>query len=164
MEYRHTSVELSLLFNLIRVHNMTVSRGQRRKDPKGYHLTFSYKLEPPIDRRMHITGHVYVDDPKRSEAQYDGDQFYPREGRCSPKGHIEQEDRDKRETKKRETAKESNPLEKPGARLVSVRDSVLWDWTSGREWVHKKSEIAMGGIKRQAMRLSRLRRSQRSEG
>ncbi|KAG6311798.1 hypothetical protein E4U22_002436, partial [Claviceps purpurea] len=128
----------------IRVHNTTVSRGQRRKDPKGYHLTFSYKLKPPIDRRMHITGHVYVDDPKRSEAQYDGDRFCPRERRCSPKGHIEQEDRDKRETKKRETAKESNPLEKPGARLVSVRDSVLWDWTSGREWVHKKSEIAMG--------------------
>ncbi|KAG6150772.1 hypothetical protein E4U11_008152 [Claviceps purpurea] len=129
----------------IRVHNTTVSRGQRRKDPKGYQLTFSYKLKPPIDRRMHITGHVYVDDPKRSEAQYDGDQFCPREGRCSPKGHIEQEDRDKRETKKRETAKESNPLENPGAH------SVLWDWTSGREWVHKKSEIAMGGIKRQGL-------------
>ncbi|KAG6301576.1 hypothetical protein E4U09_005030 [Claviceps aff. purpurea] len=47
-----------------KVHNTTFSRVKRVKDPKGYHLTFRYKLQRHIDRKTHMTGHIYVDDPK----------------------------------------------------------------------------------------------------
>ncbi|KAG5944478.1 hypothetical protein E4U59_007154 [Claviceps monticola] len=49
-----------------RVTTFSSSREKRVKDPKGYHLTFSYKLQRHIDRKTHMMGHVnvYVDDPQ----------------------------------------------------------------------------------------------------
>ncbi|KAG6158466.1 hypothetical protein E4U37_005819 [Claviceps purpurea] len=51
---------------LSKVHNTTFSRVKRVKDPKGYHLTFRYKLQRHIDRKTHMrdTFTWTVDDPK----------------------------------------------------------------------------------------------------
>ncbi|KAG6286029.1 hypothetical protein E4U09_006934 [Claviceps aff. purpurea] len=49
---------------LIGVHNTMFSLQKPVKDPKGYHLTISYKLQRHVGSKRHITGHVYADGPR----------------------------------------------------------------------------------------------------
>ncbi|KAG5991670.1 hypothetical protein E4U52_003430 [Claviceps spartinae] len=45
------------------VHNTTIIDGKVQKDPKGNHVTFSYKTLDHLKRETHIACHGYVNSP-----------------------------------------------------------------------------------------------------
>ncbi|KAG6205313.1 hypothetical protein E4U34_000133 [Claviceps purpurea] len=69
-----------------KVHNTTINQGERGTDPKGYHLTFNYKLKLHVDQRKHITGHVYVDNPRRLNVRET--KFTPLKDDVAPKATV----------------------------------------------------------------------------
>lgn len=44
------------------VHNTTFINGKYQRDPKGYHLTISYKNADQVEKRTHVSSHGYVTD------------------------------------------------------------------------------------------------------
>ncbi|KFA70745.1 hypothetical protein S40288_09216 [Stachybotrys chartarum IBT 40288] len=49
------------------VHSTTTINGKRRKDPRGDHVTFSYKTQDHLGRETHVACHGYVKDPDTLE-------------------------------------------------------------------------------------------------
>jgi hypothetical protein len=49
------------------VHDTTTIKGKRVKDPKGKHVTFSYKTEDHLGRETHVACHGYIDDEQTLE-------------------------------------------------------------------------------------------------
>ncbi|CCF33121.1 hypothetical protein CH063_05373 [Colletotrichum higginsianum] len=45
------------------VHSTTTINGRRQKDPRGDHVTFSYKTQDHLGRETHVACHGYVKDP-----------------------------------------------------------------------------------------------------
>ncbi|KAM4064709.1 hypothetical protein HRG_004930 [Hirsutella rhossiliensis] len=45
------------------VHATTTINGRHQKDPKGDHVTFSYKTQDHLGRETHVAFHGYVKDP-----------------------------------------------------------------------------------------------------
>ncbi|KZZ95536.1 hypothetical protein AAL_04767 [Moelleriella libera RCEF 2490] len=45
------------------VHSTTTINGVRQKDPRGDHVTFSYKTQDHLGRETHVACHGYVKDP-----------------------------------------------------------------------------------------------------
>ncbi|KAG6204931.1 hypothetical protein E4U35_002977 [Claviceps purpurea] len=43
------------------MHSTTISEGERKPDPKGWHVTFSFKTQEQLDSGTHVTCHAYVD-------------------------------------------------------------------------------------------------------
>ncbi|KAG6316674.1 hypothetical protein E4U22_006911 [Claviceps purpurea] len=74
------------IFVRSKVHNTTINQGERGTDPKGYHLTFNYKLKLHVDQRKHITGHVYVDNPRRLNVRET--KFTPLKDDVAPKATV----------------------------------------------------------------------------
>ncbi|KAG6146602.1 hypothetical protein E4U37_000201 [Claviceps purpurea] len=59
---------------------------ERTPSLKGYHLTFNYKLKLHVDQRKHITGHVYVDNPRRLNVRET--KFTPLKDDVAPKATV----------------------------------------------------------------------------
>ncbi|KAK0368385.1 hypothetical protein CLIM01_14261 [Colletotrichum limetticola] len=49
------------------VHLTTTINGRRQKDPRGAHVTFSYKSQDHLGRETHVACHGYVKDPETLE-------------------------------------------------------------------------------------------------
>ncbi|KAM0278421.1 hypothetical protein ACHAQH_005176 [Verticillium albo-atrum] len=49
------------------VHDTTTINGRRQKDPKGEHVTFSYKSIDHLGRETHVSCHGYVNNAKTLE-------------------------------------------------------------------------------------------------
>ncbi|KAK4117130.1 hypothetical protein N656DRAFT_743098 [Canariomyces notabilis] len=49
------------------VHDTTTINGRRQKDPRGAHVTFSYKTQDQLGRETHIACHGYVTDTETLE-------------------------------------------------------------------------------------------------
>ena len=49
--------------NRSEVHSTTTINGKRQKDPKGDHVTFSYKTQDHLGLETHVACHGYVKDP-----------------------------------------------------------------------------------------------------
>ncbi|KAH7029641.1 uncharacterized protein B0I36DRAFT_244279, partial [Microdochium trichocladiopsis] len=49
------------------VHSTTTINGRRQKDPRGDHVTFSYKTQDHLGRETHVACHGYVKDPDTLE-------------------------------------------------------------------------------------------------
>ncbi|KAI1427202.1 hypothetical protein F5Y12DRAFT_739182 [Xylaria sp. FL1777] len=49
------------------VHDTTTINGKRQKDPKGDHVTFSYKSRDHLGREVHVACHGYVTDRQTLE-------------------------------------------------------------------------------------------------
>ncbi|KAI0556269.1 hypothetical protein F4679DRAFT_578393 [Xylaria curta] len=49
------------------VHNTTTINGRRQKDPRGDHVTFSYKSQDHQGRKTHVACHGYVKDTQTLE-------------------------------------------------------------------------------------------------
>ncbi|KAG6177065.1 hypothetical protein E4U10_000320 [Claviceps purpurea] len=41
------------------MHSTTISEGERKPDPKGWHVTFSFKTQEQLDSGTHVTCHAY---------------------------------------------------------------------------------------------------------
>lgn len=42
------------------IHNTTTMGKKHVEDPKGYHVTFSYKNDVQVEKHLHITSHAYT--------------------------------------------------------------------------------------------------------
>ncbi|KAM0276624.1 hypothetical protein ACHAQH_006581 [Verticillium albo-atrum] len=49
------------------VHSTTTINGRRQKDPRGDHVTFSYKTQDHLGLETHVACHGYVKDPDTLE-------------------------------------------------------------------------------------------------
>ncbi|TWU72917.1 hypothetical protein ED733_004770 [Metarhizium rileyi] len=51
------------IFDKSEVHSTTIINGIVQKDPKGDHVTISYKTQDHLGRETHVACHGYVKDP-----------------------------------------------------------------------------------------------------